>query len=314
MSLSLPSNEQRIAVIGECMIELYGQPPQLTQGYAGDTLNTAVYLSRLTAKHPVAVSYMTAVGVDSFSEGMLQLWQREGINCDNVLRVPDRNPGLYIISVDDHGERSFAYWRGESAAKVMFDCDGARDNLTALADFEWIYLSGITLAILTESGRAKLFEALGRAKQAGANVVFDNNYRPKLWPSATVARRCYDELLRHCDMALLTLDDEQMLSPSDTLESVIQHHRVLGVEEIVIKRGSEACVVVTSEHQCEIPALKVERVVDTTAAGDSFSAAYLAARVCGSTVADAARRGHALAAQVIQHPGALIEKRYVTPF
>lgn len=312
MPFSLQAIQQHIAVIGECMIELFGHPPQLTQGFAGDTLNTAVYLSRLTQEQPMTVSYMTAIGTCTFSESMLQLWQNEGIDCSKVLRVPDRNPGLYIISVSDQGERSFAYWRGESAAKVMFDCDGAEQNLAALREFEWIYLSGITLAILTDSGRQKLLAALDLAKQAGAKVVFDNNYRPKLWPSTELARQHYDDLLRRCDMALLTLEDEQLLCPDCSPDESIEYHRSLGVDEMVIKRGAEPCLVATAGARYSIPACKVDRVVDTTAAGDSFSAAYLAARVCGLDVEEAAKRGHALAAQVIQHPGALIERRYMT--
>lgn len=305
----LPVGSQRIAVIGECMIELHGEPPHLTQGFAGDTLNTAVYLARLTEPDPVKVSYITAIGTDPFSDRMLDFWGHEGIDCSNVLRLADRNPGLYIVSVDDNGERSFTYWRGESAAKAMFSCTGAEDNLSALREFDWIYLSGITLAILPDESRSKLFHSLQLAKNGGSRIVFDNNYRPRLWPDAATARRFYDELLPLCDIALLTLDDEQLLCPQWTQEQIIAHSRTLGVPELVIKRGAEPCLIYTDMGETQVAAEKVAKVVDTTAAGDSFSAGYLAARVHGLSVEAAARQGHALASRVIQFPGALIDRQ-----
>lgn len=299
------SNSPKVAVIGECMVELHGKPPNLIQGYAGDTLNTAVYLSRLL-RSQAEVCYMTAVGADPFSDGMLALWKREGISCKNVLRVPERNPGLYMISVDRKGERSFQYWRGESAAKLMFECEGADANLTALAGFEWIYLSGISLAILSEPSRQKLFSSLRLARSKGAKVVFDNNYRPKLWESAIAARHVYSAMLDLCDIAMLTLDDELAMRPNEDWISLISRCAEHQVGEIVVKRGAQDCIVHTPKNQWRVPANQIDNIVDTTAAGDSFSAAYLAARILGADPEQSAKWGHQLAGEVIQHPGALI--------
>jgi 2-dehydro-3-deoxygluconokinase len=110
---------KRIAIIGECMIELNGAPfGAMEQTYGGDSLNTAVYLARV-AGQSVAVDYVTALGMDPISEGMLSRWRAEGVGTDYVLRDPARQPGLYLIQLDAQGERTFLYWRNQSAARYL---------------------------------------------------------------------------------------------------------------------------------------------------------------------------------------------------
>lgn len=312
-SFSQSSELAKIAVIGECMIELRGLPPNLVQGYAGDTLNTAIYLSRLLGKR-AQVSYMTAIGVDPFSDGMLAMWQGEGIDCHYVQRSKERNPGLYTISVDKTGERSFQYWRSEAAARFMFEGENGRQNLASLKDFDWIYLSGITLAILPADSRALLFAALEQARNAGARIAFDNNFRPLLWPNLQQALTVYDKILKMTDLALLTLDDEQAMRDGENETEVISRCLDCGVKEIVLKRGAQECIVQTPQTQLLVPANHVEYIADTTAAGDSFSAAYLAARIYGLASDKAGEWGHRLAGEVIRHPGAIIGKEFMPSF
>lgn len=78
-----------------------------------------------------------------------------------------------------------------------------------------------------------------------------------------------------------------------------------------MKRGAEACLVsVSGQPLREVPAVRLakEKVVDTTAAGDSFSAGYLAVRLTGGDAESAARRGHLTASTVIQYRGAIIPR------
>ena len=91
-------------------------------------------------------------------------------------------------------------------------------------------------------------------------------------------------------------------------DAVFAAYEQIGTPEVVLKRGAEACLIRCDGESFEVPAQKVERVVDTTAAGDSFSAAYLASRLKGGSPAEAAEAGHRLASRVIQVPGALIPR------
>ncbi|MGH8388777.1 MAG: sugar kinase [Pseudomonas sp.] len=298
----------RIALIGECMIELQQRSDgQLRQSFGGDTLNTAVYLRRL-APAKWQVSYVTALGDDSFSDAMCAAWADEGIDLSLVQRLPGRLPGLYCIQTDAHGERRFLYWRNEAAVRECFTNTSAAQVLTALDDYSVFYLSGITLAVLGEAGLDRLLPRLIAARARGAKLVFDNNYRPRLWRDRQHAADVYQRLLPHLDMAFLTLDDEQALFEDADVESIFNRYRQMGVNEVVIKRGAQSCLVQHEGALHEIAATKVAKVVDTTAAGDSFNAGYLASRLDGGTPQHAAAEGHRLAGRVIQYPGALIAR------
>ncbi len=106
----------------------------------------------------------------------------------------------------------------------------------------------------------------------------------------------------------MTEDDEQALFGFTDTEQLLSTYRAMGVREVVVKRGAQSCRVESMGTRFEVAAHVVRRVVDTTAAGDSFSAAYLARRLRGGSPREAAEAGHRLASLVIQHPGALIPR------
>ncbi|WP_135383889.1 sugar kinase [Vibrio tasmaniensis] len=295
-----------IAVIGECMVELQQKQDGLQQSFGGDTLNTALYLSRLTKEQDINTSYVTALGTDPFSTDMLEKWQAEGIDTSLIAQLDHKQPGLYYIETDETGERSFHYWRNDAAAKFMFDQQDTPALLNKLFSFDAVYLSGITLAILTENGRAQLFSFLDKFKAQGGQVFFDNNFRPKLWESQQEAISWYLKMLKYTDTALLTFDDEQELYGDESIEQCIARTSESGVKEIIIKRGAKDCLVVESQSAQYVAPNPVDSIVDTTAAGDSFSAGFLAKRLSGGNARDAALAGHIVAGTVIQHPGAII--------
>ncbi|MBV4495618.1 sugar kinase [Pseudomonas sp. SWRI12] len=297
----------KVVLVGECMIEMRGEPgAAITQTFGGDTLNTAVYLARLNPRGAVAVDYMTAVGNDAFSVAMGRSWLAEGIGDAHVRVIEDALPGLYFIQTDPHGERRFHYWRGEAAARRMFEGPEADTMLEALADYDYAYLSGISLAILTPAGRQRLIDAVHLARRAGTRIVFDNNYRPHLWPDPETARQVYRDLLHLTDLALVTWEDDVALFGYRDPEALFSAYAELGVREVALKRGAASCLIQCPTGCFDVPAQTVSHVVDTTAAGDSFSAAYLACRLRGGDPEQAARWGHRLAAQVVQYRGALI--------
>jgi 2-dehydro-3-deoxygluconokinase len=179
----------RVVSIGECMIELrHRSPTVLDLAYGGDTLNTAVYLARLAGDRDVRVDYVSALGDDAYSDGMLAMWRGERIGTGLVARLPGRLPGLHTIRTDPRGERSFTYWRSASAARDMLRGDRAEQVAAALAGYDLLYLSGITLSILDQPQRAALVALADRVREHGGRVAFDGNYRPVGWPDRDAAR------------------------------------------------------------------------------------------------------------------------------
>lgn len=303
---------QKIAVIGECMVEMKRKDRAFGYAFGGDTLNTAVYLSRLLPRPDFAVHYLTALGTDTLSDEMEAIWVDEGIETAGVQRLADKLPGLYLIETDDNGERSFRYWRSDSAARYMLRGQGGQLVRRYVEDARYLYLSGITLAILGDEDRTLLCSILRTAKSRGATIVFDNNYRPRLWKSKAQARSAYDEIYALAEMALVTVEDHVDLYDEGGPDAIAVRLHGLGVNEIVIKRGHRSCLVSCKGRTEEIPAIAVEHIVDTTAAGDSFGAAYLAARLSGADIVAAAHAGHRLAATVIQYSGAIIPREAMT--
>ncbi|OEE70261.1 2-dehydro-3-deoxygluconokinase [Enterovibrio norvegicus FF-33] len=297
----------QVALVGECMVELSGLP--LTRTYGGDTLNTALYLSRLLAESNVNIRYATGLGDDSISEEMLAHWQNEGINTQLVSRIAGKMPGLYLVETDADGERKFHYWRNDSAAKHYFDGVSPLEHFVQETGLDLLYFSGISIAILPTENRRKLLTLIQKAKQQGTTIVFDNNYRPRLWPDGD-AKTWYADCLRLTDLALMTEDDDLAIWGDIDIE---QRCREFGCQEVVIKRGAQPCTVISGLQQAQaehflVAGERVENVVDTCAAGDSFAAGYLAGYINQWPVEARVALAHKLASTVIQYPGAVIPK------
>ena len=306
----------QILAVGEVMLELAPAGESngkklLALGYAGDTYNTAVYLARLG----VPTAYFSRLGDDPYSAEVLDLMRKEGLDTSSIETVPGRTPGLYLIANQPNGERSFSFWRGQSPAREMFATQASTALLEErLLQIPYAYLSGVTLGILADEARVSLLRMLANFRARGGKVVFDNNYRPQLWRDREHARSAMAGALAVADVALLTDDDESRLWGSGEEADILDRCLNAGVAEVVIKRGPAPVVVATkaedkgySDRQ-EVAVPPVDQVVDTTAAGDSFNAGYLAARFDGESTVAAAAFGSLCAGVVIQHRGAIVAR------
>ena len=294
-----------LAALGECMVEVSPVGDgNYRVGYAGDTFNAA-WASRALLPRELAVRYVTAVGTDWVSDGLFQFLAESGLDLAAVRRDPVRSVGLYAVRLID-GERSFAYWRAGSAATAFADDPGFLEM--ALHGVRMALFSGITLAILPPAGRDNLHRALAAARRNGTRIVFDPNYRARLWPSEAAARDVLSTFCRIVDCVLPSFSDEAALFGDATPEATAARFQKLGVEEIIVKNGAEAALCVIGDASELVAAVPVERVVDTTGAGDAFNGAYLAARLQGALPAAAVGLGHRVAALSVQHRGALIPK------
>lgn len=292
----------RAASIGECMVEFHRRPDgTYGRGFGGDTLNVALYMARLG----IATDYVTLLGDDQLSQEMVDAWAAEGIGTSLVGRISGRLPGLYLIETDARGERTFLYWRSAAPVRDLMAQRG--DALAAdLSSHDLVYLSGITLSLFDVDGRGRLLEVLAAVRRGGGRVAFDGNYRPRGWPDRDEARAAFTAVLRQTDIALPTFDDEADLFGDASPDATIERLRAAGVAEMAVKRGEQPCLVADCGAVTAVPIARRTDAVDTTAAGDSFNAGYLAARLKGEPAAAAAAQGHRLASEVIGHRGAII--------
>jgi 2-dehydro-3-deoxygluconokinase len=295
-----------LLAIGEVMAEIRtGGDTGFALGFAGDSYNTAVYAAR-EIKFPGVVAYLTRVGSEPLSAAFVQQAMEESIDVSHVAVDPDRHIGIYSVSTDAHGERSFHYWRSESAARRLF---AAEETAMSMPDADIIYLSGITLAILTSAARRRLFEALIFRRSAGSKIAFDSNYRPKLWENIAAARKSIQAMWDITDIAMPSVDDEMALFGDPTEAAVIDRFAERDWDGIAIKRGMRGPVSPNLDTEAHPDFPPATRVTDTTAAGDSFNGGYLAAFLAGKDEAERLAAGHALAARVVGAPGAIIPRR-----
>lgn len=308
----MTQQQSRIVSVGEVMVEMARDTDgRFIQGCGGDTFNTAIYLAR----HNLDVGYASALGTDPYSESILALARAENIACDLVLQLPDRLPGLYLIETDQAGERSFHYWREQAPAREIFERPEWSRIAEGLLAAGMIYFSGITLSLYSNAGPdsnvglGRFLATLEMARAAGTKIVFDGNYRPRGWKGDTArARRIFMEALRRVDLALPTFEDEALLWGDASPEATIERLRACGITEIALKNGTKSALI-CADDKCEaVPVPDVIKPLDTTGAGDSFNAGYLAARLQGEPPAKAALAGHRLAGKVVQHRGAIIPR------
>lgn len=287
----------KVCCAGEPLIEFApAENGTYTQGIAGDTLNTAVYLRRAG----VGVQYFSCVGDDAFSADIVALLREEGIDHSTVAVKPGRQPGLYVIHNDADGERRFSYWRNESPARELFDHPVQLDGLDAF------YFSGITLAVC-RSGLANLLQFLVSLRERHCKVIFDPNFRPALWDDIQQARDCYRSVLPWCDTVLPTLDDDNALWGFDSVSDCYDFYCGFGIEELVIKTDALCVYGYLAKERCRVQAERI-KALDTTGAGDAFAGAYVASRMRGERMEEAILSGQALAAKVVMHRGAIIPK------
>lgn len=294
---------QSILCLGECMIEMADAGGGLyRRGFAGDTFNTAWYARRMLPDD-WTVAYGSCIGVDAASAEMAAFMAGEGVDTTALRRVQDRTVGLYMISLKN-GERSFSYWRGQSAAKTLADDPVWLKEV--LADRAYIYFSGITLAILAPEARKALCATLAQARAGGAVIAFDTNLRPALWEDRETMREGMLAGASVADIVLPSFDEEVILFGDATPEDTIARYSRLGAKIIPVKNGGGDLTLWDAQGSRTFAAHAVATVVDTTAAGDSFGAAFLAGLATGQSTDTAAQGAMALAAKVIQSRGALV--------
>ena len=294
---------KRFIAIGEAMLELSADTGNLWKmGIAGDSLNTLWY-ARSALPEDWQTAFVTAIGADDMSARLPDFLSENGINTDRILIHPDRIIGLYAIQLEE-GERRFTYWRDNSAARCLAEDPDRLDQLIHGADL--LYFSGISLAILPQAGRQTLLNAAAKIRQQGGRIAFDPNYRPALWETPETARKTIEAAARLADYLLPSFEDEAACFGDADPAATLDRYQAWGAASIIVKNAGGPIQYLHAGQRGDSGPLPRQRPLDSTAAGDSFNGAFLAALLQGAPILEALQAGHQMASRVISHPGALI--------
>ncbi|MFA3791867.1 sugar kinase [Aliiglaciecola sp. SL4] len=290
-------------MIGECMMELsqYDQD-KFYKSFAGDTYNSSVYMKR--AFEHLDVNFMSCIGSDAVSAQLLDTLHHEGLDNRFIEVDAKRIMGTYMVQTDEQGERSFLYWRSDSAAKQLMK-NLSVDAEQALEKSQLIFFSGITLAILDDIDRAKLLHMLCRLRNKGVNIAFDPNYRPSLWKTPKVAKSAIGQGFQVANILLPGIEDFELFELRQP-EQIVKFLRTCGFDELIIKDGSKSILGYSKDVSYEVQVAPNPKVVDTTSAGDAFAGVYLGARIAGFDIKRAIEQAAAVAKEVTNHRGAIM--------
>jgi 2-dehydro-3-deoxygluconokinase len=277
--------------MGEPMLEFNQLPLQpdgtrhYLEGHGGDTSNAAIAAARQGAR----VGYITALGRDMPGDSFMSLWAREGVDASTVTRTERWLTGVYFVT-HDHDGHHFLHYRANSPASNYSAADLPE---AAIAAARMLYVSGISQGISTTAADA-VFAAIDIARRNGVKVVYDTNYRPRLWPPRRAAAVMH-AAMAGTDYVLPGIEDALTLTGLANPDAVLDFYLRLGPKVVVLKMGESGAYLATSEHRVRIPRHAVQ-VVDATGAGDAFCGSFLARILAGDSPEQAARYANVAAA------------------
>lgn len=262
----------------------------IKMAFGGDALNEAIALSRLGKK----VQLISNVGDDDAGQRILDYAAQNGLDVSGVTIQAGLETSITVVLVDGRGERFFltnprSSMRKFSEADILPHIDG----LAPIVSFASMFIS--------RSLDAAAMERLFRLIKASGRTLAVDMKTPKLGETLNDLAGA----LSHADYFFPNESELATLTGEDDVQKNISALLACGVKCAVVKRGGKGCIIATESAQIEIPACRVEKVIDTTGAGDSFAAGFLWALSEGWRLEDCGRFACAAASCSIEVVGAV---------
>lgn len=261
-----------IVALGECLIDFTPAGTSASgmllfeRNPGGAPANMLVCAANLGRK----VAFIGKVGTDMQGRFLNETIRNAGVDTGSLIMTDDYFTTLAFVTIDEHGERSFAFARKP----------GADTQLTVEElDMEMLKNTGIfhigSLSMTDEPARTTTVTAIQAAKEAGAIISYDPNYRPLLWASREAAREQIQALLPYADVVKISDDECEIATGHADIREAAAYLKEQGASCVVITVGAKGAFISTKEGDRMVDGYKAQQVVDTTGAGDSFWGAFL---------------------------------------
>src|SRR6185437_7623176 len=293
---------RRVTALGEPLLEL--QPAEdggVRMAFGGDVANSMICLSRILGAGSKRISLVTALGDSSYSAWLRERLTREGIRVTEP--STEGEPGIYGLPLDPAARPGFSYWRAQSAAHVFLHSADPGRFAALLGDAQLLLVTGITLALCSRASFEHLCRWVDRHRDS-CRVVFDCNFRRRLWDSESEARERIGTFEGLSSLIATGAEDEKTLwGAADTAQIIDRVSRLSA--EYLIRGGPEGCWVGLGRECQHVTTEPVKIIGDTAGAGDSHLAGYMAARVSGYGRAEAAAYANEAAAVIVSQRGSV---------
>ncbi|USX18888.1 sugar kinase [Oxalobacteraceae bacterium OTU3REALA1] len=295
-----------VVTVGEAMALMIAREPgpleavrEFERATAGAELNVAVGLSRLGFK----VGYLSRLGQDSLGRHLRAFMEAEGLDLRHLRMDDDSATGFMLKQMaEDGADPQVEYFRRGSAASRLSPLDMPEQG----SDFQRarvLHLTGISPAL--SAGCRELVLAMARqARVDGRLVCFDPNLRPRLWRSQAEMIATVNALASQADVVMPGLAEGRLLTGRQDAAGIAAYYLERGASRVVVKLGPEGAYAADADGRADtVPGCPVRAVVDTVGAGDGFAVGVISALLDGLPLHQAAARGNAIGARVVQFRG-----------
>ncbi len=291
---------RRITALGEPLLEL--QPADdggVCLAFGGDVANSMVCLGRILGPGAAQISVVTALGNGSYSAWLRQRLTREGIRV--IEPAIEGEPGIYGLPLDPAQHAGFSYWRAQSAARAFLQSADLGRLEELLGDPQLLLVTGITLALCSRASFEHLCAWVDRHRDR-CRIVFDCNFRRRLWDSEAQARERIGAFERLSAVTATGAEDERTLWGAENTAQIVARVSRLPAEYL-IRGGPEGCWVGSGAEYRHVATEPVTVAGDTAGAGDAHLASYMAARISGLGRTEAAAYANKAAAAIVGQRG-----------
>lgn len=277
------------------------QVERFQKNVGGAPANVAIGLHH----HSIVVDLWSKVGMDSFGKFLIEQLNHIGISTQNIVEDSHHPTKLAFVNVDNFGERHFEFHNLNSAERYMRLEDF---DLAQLKEARIFHFGGV--ALLGETTANTLMQILKMVKKNGTLISFDPNFRIDLLPDPNVILARLDEVLAYINILKLSQEDRAQLFPDSSPSDILRK----GISLLIFTEGAGGARFFTKREEVTVPAEKI-KVVDTTGAGDAFSAAFLSRLfydpvdslkdISPDQLREWGRFSNHWAGRIIQYPGAV---------
>lgn len=268
--------------------------PEFERRIGGAESTVAVGVARLGH----SAGWISRLGNDEFGAYILGQMRSENVDVSNTHLSNDAQTGVFFRENRANGRSSVFYYRKDSAFSQFSPEDIDADYLAAA---KILHLTGITPG-LSDSCLAAVDHAIDIAKANDITVVFDPNYRSKIW-EASKARDCLERLMQRSDHVLAGQEDLCKLTGLSSEKECIKYLHDLGMSSVVLKLGRNGAILSTDNGVERLTGHLLENPVDRFGVGDSFAAGFIVGLLEERPLRESIVLGNAVASWSIRLPG-----------